>query len=668
MTDQLNIAEVIPLIRLPRRVSVFDYRIPPRLFPLQVGQIVSVPFRQHRNVQAVVFRIKAVPLRPPFRYHEIGRVVTPRPWVSPAQLQLAQWISAYYVQSLPIVMRAMVPDVPWRVRPETQNKTPQTTPALPILEASDAALCDAMLTGGARHILAGHLRLPVLVHGVHRMLSAGKQTLLLVPELQRLEEMRARLSEYFPQAVFLQPTAQQYQANYNFWEQALSGVPLVVVGTRRAVFAPVTKLAWIVMLDEDDGSYKQWDQNPRYHAREVALKLAELTGARVLLQSITPTCTSRWRGITGRWSWHADGPAPTPPPAALELVDLRVEHRQKNFSPLCSRLQEYVARLVPGSTRPVVLFVSRKGTASFVRCRDCGFIPGCDRCAIPYAHDAVRPAVQSAAADLVCRRCGARAAIPTVCPACRGVRLDSVGVGVQRVVLEVLRQNARLRVARLDADVSEHERARIRSAFAAGGVDVLVATTVALGWLSPHSIDVVAAMTPDANLLLPDYRAGERAYRMLRRLLEIARDHFLVQTNLPQHPVYTALRTGNPQALYEWEISNREQFRYPPFSQLISLTYRHADAGRARHQASRLQATLQRDVQTAQLPIDIVGPQPVKPARRRQQTAWRLILKVNVPQDERFFDQPLVRRLPAYATMVEHIPDDWIIDVDPEEL
>lgn len=668
-SPHIEIIEVIPLLRLPRTLGVFDYlgnvEIPA---PLAPGQLVAVPFRG-RMVTAVVLDTKRQVPDPRLRYRPIFAVVTPKPFVSRTQLALAQWMSAYYLQSLANILRAMIPALPAHF-PFANPIGEIQPPPLPAVPPDQQKLLDGLIASPGARLLHGEMPPSWLAYLAARVVGRGKQVLIIVPEMGRGKLLLQVLQQSLGSLVVMQPDAASKLAAVEFWLRVASGAPLVVVGTRRAVFAPLNQLALVVVMDEEDASLKQWDQNPRYHARETAGKLAELSGAALLYTSVSPSVVSHWRAAQGLFPSHT---SPASPAAAVELVDMRTEFAARNFAPLSRRLQEL---LLAGADRPglqALLVVNRKGAASFVRCRDCGFVPRCPQCEMPFRHllAGTLPAggldqIPATTDDLYCYRCRQAARLPPNCPDCRGVNLRPVGAGVQRVVPFVRGLLPGAAVRRFDADLPSAEQAEVMADVAAGRVGVLIATSRVLHVAELNAVPLVAVLSPDSSLQQPDFSATEQTLHLLVRAKRIARIYFLVQTTLPNHPLYQSLASGLTEPFYQREEKARQEFSYPPFCQLISLTYHHRDAAHAEREAKRVASLVRERCRSAGNPVVIIGPNPGATVRRSRRFAWQIILKLDILADGHVWPPtpPHLDGKPM-AVWLADVPDTWVIDVDP---
>jgi len=665
---QVEIAEVVPLLRLPRNLGVFDYLIPPGLAQLKAGQFVEVTFRR-RFVPAVVLRTKQGYQNPRYRYQSIAARINNDFFIPPSQLRLAQWISDYYLQSLATVLRSMTPDFSRQV-PSTYVKLKSVfTANLPLLSAEEANLVARMEQSLPITFVSGSLSENFIAHAVSKCFGRNQQALVLVPQLTKSEVLSDRLREYLGEAVVTMPEFTQRQASMHLWQRALAGFPIVVVGTRRAVFAPLLKLGLILVLDEHDGSFKQWDQNPRYHARDVAAVLAEITQAPLMYSSNALSLESFWQAKQKK----ALVLLPARRLGKIELVNLKTEYAARNFSPLSASLQQALAQIIPRRGLQALLLVNRKGTASFVRCRDCGEIPSCQPCRMPFRYYAEPMNTTSSGAqitiqpELRCHRCGSSAVLPPVCPACGSANFRPVGAGVQRIAALASAAAPGRAVVCFDRDIKGAKRKIFPSLLKTGQVEILVATRAAFGLSAVKNVPLVAVIDPDLALQQPDFRATERTYQMLAVARETASEHFIIQTHLPNHPVYHEFEAHDG-GWYGLELDNRQSLGYPPFGRLVRLSCRIKLSQPAEVEAINLANELRNNLRDAAVLAEVFDPRRVTRRTRAGTQEWEIIIKISSPDGMNLPPSPYTKSAQHVRHQLTRVPESWIIDFDPDEI
>ena len=550
--------------------------------------------------------------------------------------------------------------------------TPETAPHAPLLPTPDqqralAALKRTMDDPSAAprtwllHGATGSGKTEVYLQAIAHCLAKGQRAIALVPEVALTPQMTERFEERFPGEVGVLHSRLTPAQQRDEWWRIFRGERSVVIGPRSALFAPVRDLGLVVLDEEHEWTYKQSDAQPHYHARETAEQLASLTGAVVVLGSATPDVVTAWRagrGLIGKLSMPARierSGAPTSL-AEVDVVDMRTELREGNRSIFSRLLQERLQDTLAAG-RQAVLFLNRRGAASVVACRSCGFVVRCRRCSTPLTYH--RPFDGADAGQLRCHHCGRARAEPRRCPQCRSIHIRYLGLGTQRVVDEVSRIAPEARVLRWDSDTASttgaHER--LLRSFAKEEADVLVGTQMVAKGLDVPSVDLVGVVLADIGIHMPDFRAPERTFQLLTQVAGRAgrgpqAGYAVVQTYLPDHYAIQAAAGQDYAAFYSTEMEHRRAQGSPPFSRLVRLLYDgHSDRRTAQNEAQHLAGRLRRTVHEWDMRgVGVIGPAPTYPPRIRN--AWRWQLLIRAPEPRLLLDKL-------------SIPSAWRVDVDP---
>jgi primosomal protein N' (replication factor Y) (superfamily II helicase) len=495
----------------------------------------------------------------------------------------------------------------------------------------------------------------VYAAAIARAMAAGRGALVLVPEIALAVPILDRLSRELGAEVALLHSALSDGERADEWRRIRAGETRVVVGTRLAVLAPIADPGVVIVDEEHDAAYKS-DRTPRLQARDVALVLGALARAPVVLGSATPDVVSVGRARLGRLEHVAlperlAGRRPT-----VTVVDLRAELAAGNRGLLSRLLVEALARLDARAGDRAILMINRRGSASVVLCRDCGYVQICPECQRPLVFHASVLALR-------CHHCGASAPVARRCPACASPRIRYLGGGTERVERELSVRFPDLRVARLDRDVVERKGAAVRvvDAFAAGEIDVLVGTALVAKGLDVPEVTLVGVVSADVALNLPDERAAERTYQLLVQAIGRAGrgdrpGRAIVQTYQPFHPAIVAAAEGDGRAFYDTELETRERFNSPPFGQLVKLTVALQERAAAERKAVEFAAQL-RDRATARHAVgeervEVLGPAPAYIARRGGRWRFNVVLRGADP----------------LAVLGGDPGPPWSVDVDPESL
>jgi primosomal protein N' (replication factor Y) len=418
-----------------------------------------------------------------------------------------------------------------------------------------------------------------------------------------------------------------------------------------AALSPPEPLGVVVVDEEHDAAYKS-DRTPRYQARDVAVELGRLAGAPVILGSATPDIVSLGRARAGEMRHLRLRGRRSGAPVRVEVVDLRGELAEGNRGLLSASLTSALEELDTAAGNRAILLINRRGAASVVLCRDCGYVQVCPECQRPLVFHASVVALR-------CHHCGATAPVARRCPACASVRIRYLGGGTERVEQELGVRFPGLRVSRLDRDVVERKGAaeRVIDDFAAGASDVLVGTSLVAKGLDVPEVTLVGVVSADIALNLPDERAAERTWQLLTQAVGRAGrgerpGRAIVQTYQPEHPAIEAVAAGDGSGFVETELERRRRFGSPPFGRLIKLTVGLARREAAEKAAGDMVERLRIRVSEVGARVTVLGPVPAYIARRGGRWRFHVVLRGDEPS----------------AALGGDPGSPWAVDVDPESL
>ena len=565
------------------------------------------------------------------------------PLLLPHQVELARLVADHYWVPLIECIRAMLPP---RVRGtgsagsgassrqlrHTRLLELATGPAvlsepLTLTSEQDAAL--EVINENSVTLLHGVIasgKTEVYLAAAEQALAQGLRVLLLVPEIsltpQLVQRVRARLNA--PIAV-LQTQLTELERAQQWW-RTRRGEAQVVLGSRSAVFAPIPRLGLICLDEEGSAAYKQ-DRTPRYETGWVARRLAEVTGARLIEGSATPSVATYCEAAKGEIALANLTKRVRGRDAEVELVDMRDEAAEGNRQPLSRRLVEVVTRTLENEEQ-TILYLNRRGLSTYVMCRDCGRSVQCLGCSVAL--------VQHGEIDgLVCHYCGYSRPMPAVCDHCGSRNIRGLGMGTQRLEAMVKKIWPQARVLRLDRDVARGPDAyfRIWETFSERRADILVGTQLVTRGLDLPTVTCVGVVDADLPLHFPDYRSAENTFALVAQVAGRAgRDgrpsRVVVQTSNPEHYSLRCAAAGDYQGFYTAELPMRKAFTFPPYAELAVLT--RTDREDARAAASAREAA--ESVATGLLRggidgIRVMGPSPAFIHRLRGDYRWQVTLK-----------------------------------------
>ncbi len=538
----------------------------------------------------------------------------------------------------------------------------------------------------------GSAKSPILLHGVtgsgkteiylravSESLSLGRRAIILVPEIALTPQTVRRFLARFPGQVGLMHSQLSEGERYDTWRRARSGLLKVIVGPRSALFSPLTEVGLIVVDESHDESYKEQVRSPRYHGRETAIAYARLLNAVCILGSATPDVVTAYRaergeilrlelpqrilahrervsrqaartGVDTRYRPdQADVHDINLPP--VRVVDMRQELRAGVRSLFSRPLQQALRESLEASQQSI-LFLNRRGSATYIFCRDCGWVARCPRCETTLTYHTQDDRLR-------CHQCNyVRRSVQT-CPDCDGERVRQFGAGTQRIEAEVARAFPGARTLRWDSDIARGKASHdiILTQFAAHRADVLIGTQIVAKGLDLPLVTLVGVVSADTGLNLPDFRASERTFQVLTQVAGRAGRGLLggrviLQTYHPDHYVIKAAANHDYQAFYKQELRYRRSLGYPPYRRLARLVYRHMNRRLAEEEANRLARVLHRRIRKRGGETHLIGPAPPYFHRLRGEYRWQIILRANDPV-------PLIP---------EELADGWSVDIDPVTL
>ena len=418
----------------------------------------------------------------------------------------------------------------------------------------------------------------VYIHLINKALKEKKQVLYLLPEIALTVQMTSRLKRVFGNKLGIYHSRYSDAERVEIWKKQLSASPYeVILGARSAVFLPFQRLGLVIIDEEHEGSFKQQDPAPRYHARSAAIMLASYYGAQTLLGTATPSTESFFNAQTGKYGLvqlqtrYKDIALPE-----IKVVDVKDFRRRKMMNGPFSPALLAAVRTALEHGEQVILFQNRRGFAPMVECHTCGWVPKCDNCDVSLT-------LHKNMNQLSCHYCGFTYAVPSQCPNCNETNLRGRGYGTEKVedLFEQLFPDAK--IARMDLDTTRTKNAyeRIIQDFSLGKTNVLIGTQMVTKGLDFDKVSVVGILNADAMLNYPDFRAYEQAFTMMAQVSGRAgrkgkRGLVLLQTTSPELPVIGQVVRNDYQAFYTDLLEERRLFKYPPFYRLVYIYLKHS--------------------------------------------------------------------------------------------
>jgi primosomal protein N' (replication factor Y) len=642
-------AQVVVDRRTGPSLRTFTYLVPPEMeSEVVAGARVVVPFGK-QSVTGYVLALTDDSDHPSPRPIEALAADEPS-MLLPHQVELAHWISEYYAAPLPEVVRAMIPPGVRSIKVGSRRKrgpkvesrdrtasgeerTSRTAGFTEPQKRASEAVREALAAGRGRlllHGVTGSGKTEVYLQAIEDCLGLGRGAIVLIPEIALTPQTISRFAERFAGRIAVLHSLLTPSEKALEWRRLRDGQAAVAIGPRAAIFAPVPNLGLVVVDEEHSTTYKQL-RVPRYHAVEVAHRLADLAGCVVLLGSATPSLTSYYRHGRAAGDFEGARVLELPerysgePLPSMEIADMREDDSWSLSRPIGARLAEAcLSELDRGGQ--IILYLNRRGLAWYARCGRCGEAIGCPNCSVSLVY-------HGASRELSCHYCGHREPMPQVCPNCEARNLRTVGFGTERIEAEARRLLPGARVVRLDRDTASTRDSYygIWDRFGRGDVDVLVGTSlVAKGWDLP-GVGLVGVVDADQALHYPDFRAAEDTFASLVQVAGRARRsdaRAIVQTMNPHHyAVRLALQHDYHEFVAE-ELAVRERLDFPPFTQLIDVTASATEDTVARRMAESYAEALRDGIAVKGLEdVTVWGPSQAFIHRLRGEYRWSLTIK-----------------------------------------
>lgn len=494
-----------------------------------------------------------------------------------------------------------------------------------IKKAVDEGKAEVFLLQG----VTGSGKTEVYLQIIDYVLRKEKTAIMLVPEIALTPQTVNRVRMRFGNRVAVLHSGLGMGERYDQWRRIKEGQYRVVVGARSALFAPLDNLGVIIIDEEQENTYKQ-DRNPRYHARQAAIKRAELNRACVILGSATPAIESKFLAEKGRYrQLYLRKRIEEHPLPRVHIVDMRDERKMGNRGIFSWDLQREMKRALKAQEK-VILFLNRRGFSNFIICKDCGLVKKCPRCSVSLTY-------HSDERLLKCHHCDYNEPAPTICPRCGGHDIGYYGVGTQRVESEVKTLFPEIPVTRMDTDTTVRRDAHRKKLleFKQLETGVLLGTQMIAKGLDFPDVTLVGIISADTALHLPDFRAAERTFQLLMQVSGRAGrgpqpGRVVVQTYDPENYAIQAFLKGDYDFFYSQEVALREALNYPPFSELINILISSRSAKRVGQETARIGEYLVKSRENGDLEglIDILGPAPAPLSRIKNRYRWHIVLKV----------------------------------------
>jgi primosomal protein N' (replication factor Y) (superfamily II helicase) len=674
------IIDAIPLTRIPlSRQQYFSYEFERRL---PAGTLVNISlFRRFLNGIVVNSRDD---------FHRLGNIklkkiasIIEENFLTAEQLKLARFISDYYFCPLGVALKFFVPrrvkarttplttyhltqrkikltsEQQTAVNKITKNYLPRRLASLP---ASPGQGGQAGKPEARSYLLFGPAssgKTEVCVNAILKLKIQNSkfQFLILLPELTLIQQAIERYGARFaPEEVAVIHSKIPKGQLYAYWQKIKSGKVKIIIGTRMAVFAPFKNLKLIIIDEEQDASFKQWDMNPRYDARAAAEKLAEIHEAELVRGSAAPSIEAYYRSLRNEYKLiklpklritNCELRKPQ-----VEIVDIRKERWIKNYSPVSQKLRSEISRALEDKSRAFLL-VNRRGMNTLTTCSSCGKVLRCGRCG--------RALIYDTSGYYRCLYCGKNPDLFLKCSHCKSTVFKNVGIGTQKIEKEMEKMFPGAKIKRVDADTIKNLKGlgKIYQDFSRKKIDIVIGGQTIAKFLPGARL--AAAIDPDVLLIFPEYHSREKVFQQISALFSCVRKlggengKIIIQTSYPENAALRLAAKEDYENFYRLEINERQNLSYPPFAKFIKLIFRGKGAAEVEKTAQKvynelLKAGGKNGRSKIFFPANLASP------RLKGRLRKIIIIKLLDPR----------KNLPAdIAEIIRRLDANWAIDIDP---
>jgi len=642
----MKIYDVIPSTRIPiSRNQFFSYGSEKPLLP---GDLVEIEFGK-KTLRGIVWKEQS---NSPKSLKNIQRRLY-RSYLSKAQRELLFDMHKYYNAPLGLLLKLFLTGFNEKIPASVETVKTSLPLTLQLTDEQQEAVSrihSSIAKNNSQqfllHGITGSGKTEVYIRSVKYVFEKSHQSLILTPEIAISPQIAERFKGAFGDNVLIYHSKMTPKQRRDVVAAALYNPRAIIIGPRSALFLPYRKLGIIVIDEEHDSSFKQYDQKPHYDARLVASLYAKKLHIPLVFGDATPRIELYHRaklgnveyiGLTKRIS-ESSNDIPLP---KVSIIDYLSELKVKNPGPLSRKLVSSI-RTALSEKEQVFLFLNRRGFATSILCISCQNVIECSQCSTPLAVHGNQ---------LICHQCGARSSSqPRFCPKCQSPQLKQHGIGTEKVELAVRKLFPEARIGRIDSDSMSTAKKYLEfyRAIHDHKLDIVIGTQmIAQGFDIPR-VQLVGVVQIDNALNLPDFRAEEQVFQMLTQVAGRAgrrekQGNMLIQTFFPEHEVFKAVKNHDYEEFYQREIAERKKFQNPPFSFLVRLTYENKDEQAAEKEAEMLAGTLTKKK------VEVLGPSPAFCYKKRNMYRWNILLKLKNHTEVPF----------------DSIPDTWDIDVNP---
>lgn len=651
--------------------KVFHYCIPPDLRDqISIGMRVLIPFRNKVTTGCLVGFLPESDIK---SLKNILQIVDKKPLITPQVVRLTKWISNYYLCSWEKTLNYVMPKTrkawlnkfdkidlpPLKPRLSEDDKSPDKENIEKIIQKQKFQAILMRSNDFTR-------RVEFYFRCIRRALEKGKQTIILAPTESHLSELARWLEKEFKDNMVVFDEKIDQKAKYFQWIKIRNSQVDIALGMRSTIFVPFDKLGLIIVDRENSSLYKE-ERAPRYNAREVALKRAELENIPLILSSETPSLES-YQNVLQKNYLGVDLISPAKDENLLKnkIIDMTKEKSKKKI--ISYELQEAILRSLKRK-KQMVLFLNKRGFSSFMICNQCGYIPKCSDCNTSLSYHLN---IQKQA-QLVCHNCGKKTEVMKVCSKCGSKDIRPLGMGTQKLESEIKKMFPRAKIRRLDRDslIKNDDYRQILEEFKKGDIDILIGTQMVIKGADFTNIDLIGIISADTLLNLPDYRSGEKTFQLLSEVISSLKKisspkEVIIQTFNPEHHCIIAIKEQDYNYFYQKEVELRKELNYPPFTHIIKIEIKGEEKETVKQRAEHLIDYLNSIPKIKEAPeFKLLGAENMVLRKSKNHFQVQFIIKV---KDLEKFNQAFKEGYDKMLLSHFYQKNKLIIDVDPVKM
>jgi len=630
--------------------QIFTYQIDEPLIPdIKIGDLVVVPFGS-RKIRGLVLRTHTKkPDYPTKKITALSGFNFPE-----SSIRIIFWLKKYYLVSLGEALKIFLPPNLSHPRKQISIKN-KPLKNKNLLNRDQEKIFRQIISdwqsGHRKGLLfgvTGSGKTEIFIKLIDKVIAGGGQVIYLLPEIYLASVILDRLKNHYQNKIAIVHSKIQKSEHLDIFKRFSSGDLPIIIGARSALLTLPKNLKLIIIDEEHDQSYKQ-DQSPRYDARVLAEIICRETGSAILYGSATPRIETYYRATKNELSLYRLENRFEQKLPSSEIIDMKKEFQSKNFSAISAKLYEKI-EIILKNKKQAIIFLNRRGLATFVSCRLCGTVEECPNCSIPLIHHLVNNSDH-----LFCHQCDYQKPLPAICKNCQSPAIKSFGTGIQKVESQIRSLFPTAKILRIDSDLKPSDLKKITNNINDQKFDILIGTQIIAKGLDLPAVDLVGIISADTALHLPDYHSGEQTFQLITQVSGRSgrRENVgetIIQSYWPENQAIIFASKHNFDAFYENELLVRKTFSYPPFKKIIRVISQDVDRQNARSKI-RLLAKKLKDSQ-----INFIGPAPAFHQRIRNRWRYHLIIKFNESE-----------RAKIYQLLLDQ-SGKMIFDIDPVNL